>query len=147
MASTCQLLLHPQACIPMPAKINSPTPPSQSDDLPKPKSLSGLMSLVKKLVFSGPSLWLCGFAAASVSTECRCRVNSGKRTLLLHLPSCCAKETGCKAIQVGLGNLLATRLVCWECQRPHGDPMGGTAGLCTYGKQLYSAISASHLYA
>ncbi len=75
---------HTKIDIPIPAKMNSPTPPSQRDDLPKPKSLKGLMSLVKKLVCSGPSLWLCGFAAAKVNVARLLRVII-ERELKLHL--------------------------------------------------------------
>ena len=44
-------------CVPMPAKMKSPTPPSMKECLPKPKSFSGRMTLLRKVSFASLGPW------------------------------------------------------------------------------------------
>ena len=52
----CYTLTLP-GCVPMPAKMKSPTPPSMKECLPKPKSFSGRMTLLRKVSLASLGPW------------------------------------------------------------------------------------------
>lgn len=57
LATRVRGTLTQPGCVPMPAKMKSPTPPSMKECLPKPKSFSGRMTLLRKVSFASLGPW------------------------------------------------------------------------------------------
>ncbi len=137
LATRVRGTLTQPGCVPMPAKMKSPTPPSMKECLPKPKSFSGRMTLLRKVSFASLGPWGRAAPAQQHLLRASCAAAGG-------LGECVTKSAA------NAGHCffkLALRCSTGTLHDHSADPPaahGAAAGDCSFEAGLTRAAAAGH---